>query len=88
MAQQATDAQILANKTEVGLYYAEESQEDSPTDWDLSGIDETPESVEAAIADIDEYFAPAPVEGETFTLTADTDRFIDEDAGTDDNDFF
>src|SRR6056297_3865752 len=34
------DAQILANKTEVGLHYAEESEEDSPTDWDLSGIDE------------------------------------------------
>ena len=30
------DAQILANKTEVGLYYADQGGEN--TDWDLSGI--------------------------------------------------
>ncbi|WP_286817311.1 DUF4214 domain-containing protein [Desulfobacter sp. UBA2225] len=46
------DAQILANKTEVGLYYADMGG--TETDWDLSDIDATDASVEKAIADINE----------------------------------
>ncbi|WP_319577548.1 DUF4214 domain-containing protein [uncultured Desulfobacter sp.] len=79
------DAQILANKTEVGVYYAD--QGGTETDWDLDGIDATDESVADAKDAIDVAFPPAPVEGDTFTLTSSTDSGADF-VGTSDNDTF
>ena len=61
------DAQILANKTEVGLYYADQGGDQ--TDWDLSGIDATDASVEAAKDDIDAALAES--EEEVLTVMAD-----------------
>lgn len=63
------DATILANKTEAGLYYAD--QGGTATDYSLAGIDETDEGLADALAAIDEALNDALVEGTVLTVNAD-----------------
>ncbi|WP_289021980.1 DUF4214 domain-containing protein [Desulfobacter postgatei] len=59
------DATILANKTEAGLYYADNGG--SATDWSLANIDETDDSLADAMAAMNKAFAAE----NTLTVMAD-----------------
>ncbi|HBT87670.1 Ig-like domain-containing protein [Desulfobacter sp.] len=61
------DAAILANKTEVGLYYADQGGEEP--NYSLADIDETDASVDAAKDEIDHLLDP--VVEESFTAGTD-----------------
>jgi hypothetical protein len=65
----ADDAAVLANKTEVGLYYADTLELDG-TDFSLSSITADTATVTSSKASADELVPPT---GDTFTLTASTE---------------
>jgi hypothetical protein len=86
---QGTDADVLANKTEVGLYYADELGIDTPAGepFLLDGVTDDEATVVAAKAAADELVVPVEppvVPGDSFMLTSSSD-FI---TGTAGNDFF
>ena len=75
---QGSDAVILDNKTEVGLYYADQGGEDA--DFYLDDIDATEDSVENGQAAVDSVLAGSV----DFSLTASTDSLF----GTSGDDMF